>query len=109
MWGCQTDIPLDDAEALGPRVSLSTRECEGMARLNAKRRRALALERARHDLAKVLNPQTQADVGHVRSSHKAKVCNQMIPSVARAFSPKPLNLDANGVSTKSRPKRWGDR
>jgi hypothetical protein len=89
-----------------------------MARLNAKRRRALALKLARHELAKDLNPTTQASIGQVRSSHKAKVANQLIPSVARAYSPKPLNLDSSGVRGRvvsgrvmppKKPARWSDR
>ena len=89
-----------------------------MARLNAKRRRALALEKARHEFALVLNPSMVASEGHVRSSHKAKVANQMIPSVARAYSPKPLNFDSEGVKGRvqrgkvvppKRPDRWGTK
>lgn len=80
-----------------------------MARLNAKRRRALAAKLARHDVAMSLNPTTQVDVGHVRSSNKVKVLNYAIPSVVRANSPKPLNYDSKGVRTLSRPKRWGEK
>ncbi len=67
-----------------------------MARLNPKRRRALALAWARHKLALSLNPTTQQATGAVRSSYKATVANQLIPSVARAYTPKPLNTDSNG-------------
>ena len=68
-----------------------------MARLNPARRRAQRAILARHDLAVVLNPTTQSETGSVRSSHKPTVANQLIPSVARAFTPKPLNWDSVGV------------
>lgn len=89
-----------------------------MARLNAKRRRALAAKLARQALAVELNPTTQAEVGQVRSSYKPKVANQLIPSVARAFTPKPLNMDSTGVRGRvsggklvlpKKPDRWSDR
>lgn len=67
-----------------------------MARLNGKRRRALALMRARQEFAKVLNPTVQADSGQVRSSHKVHVANQVVPAVARAYTPKPLNWEGKG-------------
>jgi len=80
-----------------------------MARLNAKRRRALAATRARHDVATSLNPSTQADTGQVRSSHKPRAIDMLIPSVVRAYTPKPLNMDSQGSKSRSRPKRWGDK
>lgn len=67
-----------------------------MARLNAKRRRKVAMERARHALALEFNPTTQASDGHVRSSHKVHVAEQVVPAVARAYSPKPLNWEGKG-------------
>lgn len=67
-----------------------------MARLNAKRRRELAqrklLTAAMHEHA----PSTQATIGKVRSSHKAKVLNQVTPAVARAYAPKPPMWEGSG-------------
>lgn len=81
-----------------------------MARLNAKRRRELAAKLARHSVALELNPAMVADKGQVRSSHKVNVLNYVIPSVARAYSPRPLNMDSQGTKKGGpKPKRWGDR
>lgn len=80
-----------------------------MARLNAKRRRALALERARHEFALALNPTMVAESGQVRSSHKVNTLNYVIPSVARAMAPRALNPDSNGSKLRSTPKRWGQK
>jgi hypothetical protein len=74
-----------------------------MARLNGKRRRALALLRARQEFAKVLNPTTQAETGQVRSSHKVHIAAQVVPAVARAYSPKPLNWETKGQRVKRPP------
>ena len=89
-----------------------------MARLNAKRRRALALHKARQEFAQVLNPTTQASSGNVRSSTgvaKTHNANHVVPAVVRAFTPKPLNWDNRGVRGKvsrgklvppKKPDRW---
>jgi hypothetical protein len=72
-----------------------------MARLNGKRRRELALLRARQEFAKMLNPTTQADTGKVRSSHKTHIAAQVVPAVARAYSPKPLNWEGRGKRVRA--------
>lgn len=77
-----------------------------MARLNAKRRRERALMLARKALADSLNPTTQPESGFVRNTHKARVLNQMVPAVARAAAPRPLNFDASGRRIKRPRKVW---
>lgn len=78
-----------------------------MARLNAKRRRERVASLQRHTVALELNPSTVAATGLVRSSHKVNTLNYVIPSVARAYSEKPLNWETKGAAKGSKPKRWG--
>jgi len=67
-----------------------------MARLNGKRRRAAAQRRAATLFANALNPSSQASTGHVRNAHKVHIAAQVVPSVARAYSPRPPNWEAPG-------------
>ncbi len=79
-----------------------------MARLNGKRRRAAAQRRAATLFGKSLNPSTQADSGNVRNAHKTAIAAQIVPAVARRYSPKPLNWEGKG-KVKSTPSKVVDK
>jgi hypothetical protein len=81
-----------------------------MARLNPKRRRALALTKALVALAKSRNPSLVADSGHIRSSAKAHKVNEAFGVPLYSRKPKPVNYDGQGkegriVRGKIIPKR----
>lgn len=63
-----------------------------MARLNARRRRAIKLQAALIELAKHKNPSTVAAQGPLRSSHKAALL-----ATQRFHAPRPVNFDKAGT------------
>lgn len=66
-----------------------------MARMNARRRRAVKVQAALIELGKYRNPSTVAEQGALRSSHKTTLL-----ATQRFHAPKPVNFDKAGVRGK---------